>query len=134
MENRTVLDTNIWVDFFISKRTRELIELIDQNKAVFLRSKPAIAEFERVLSYEKFKKYKFNVVRTLAFYEAMTKYVETQELFKDCPDKKDNFLFDLAIQGNTKYLVSRDKTVLATPIPGTHIKKMTFPQFKEDIQ
>jgi len=57
MENRTVLDTNIWVDFFISKRTRELIELIDQNKAVFLRSKPAIAEFERVLSYEKFKKY-----------------------------------------------------------------------------
>ena len=32
------------------------------------------------------------------------------------PGSKDNFLFDLALQGNAKYLVSGDPDVLGTPV------------------
>ncbi|MCL2329073.1 MAG: putative toxin-antitoxin system toxin component, PIN family [Bacteroidetes bacterium] len=134
MENRTVLDTNIWVDFIISRRLSELFDLIEHNKVVFLRSVPSIEEIKRVLSYSKFKKYGLNVKQTLTTYTTITEYIETQTTFKDCLDPKDNFLFDLAIQGKAKYLVSRDKTVLATPTPGNKLKKMKFPQFKEEIQ
>lgn len=107
--------------------------MIEQNKVVFLRSKPSVSELKRVLSYEKFKKYGFDINRTLSFYISITEYIATQELFKECRDKKDNFLFDLAIQGKAKYLVSRDTVVLTTPTSGEKLKKMTFPQFKEDI-
>ena len=134
MENRTVLDTNIWIDFIVSNRMRELSELIYNNGVVYLRSKPSIEELSGVLDYDKFKKYSPNKKYTLQLYTAITEYVETQAVFKDCTDEKDNFLFDMAIQGNAKYIVSRDKKVLATPTPNNEIKKMNFPQFKKDIQ
>jgi len=134
MENRTVLDTNIWIDFIISNRLRELTDLIENNEVVYLCSNPSINEFKRVLAYDKFQKYGVNQKKMLLLYTAITEYIETQATFKDCPDPKDNFLFDLAIQGKAKYLVSRDKTVLATPTSGNKLKKMKFPQFKEEIQ
>ncbi len=134
MENRTVLDTNIWIDFIISRRLGELFDLIEFNKVVFLRSVPSVDEIKRVLSYSKLKKYGLNVKQTLTTYTTITEYIETQVVFKGCPDQKDNFLFDLAIQGKAKYLVSRDKTVLATPTPGNKLKKMKFQQFKEEVQ
>ncbi|MCL2327939.1 MAG: putative toxin-antitoxin system toxin component, PIN family [Bacteroidetes bacterium] len=134
MGNRTVLDTNIWVDFIISNRLLELTDLMENNEVVYLRSTPSINEFKRVLAYDKFQKYGVNQKKMTQLYTAIAEHIETQAIFKDCPDKKDNFLFDLAIQGNAKYLVSRDKKVLSTPTPGTKIKKMKFPEFKEDIQ
>jgi putative PIN family toxin of toxin-antitoxin system len=136
MGNRTVLDTNTWIDCFISRKTRELTNMIDSKEVVFLRSMPSSTELKRVLARDKFKKYNFNINDVIRLHKTITEYIETQEIFKDCPDPKDNFLFDLAIQGNANYLVSRDKTVLATPFPtkNKNIKSMKFADFKKEIE
>jgi predicted nucleic acid-binding protein len=54
-------------------------------------------------------------------------------LFKDCSDPKDNFLFDLAIQGKADYLVSGDKRVLETPLENKTLKLRTLTTFKEEL-
>ena len=69
--------------------------------------------------------------KTIAFYINLTKFCETKPLFKDCPDPKDNFLFDLAIQGKANYLVSGDKKVLKTPLKDKTLKLITLTPFKE---
>jgi putative PIN family toxin of toxin-antitoxin system len=135
MENRTVLDTNIWIDYIISNRMKELSELIFSNNVVYLRSNTSLEELRNVLSYDKFKKFNPAIKYTLQLYTAITEYIETKAEFIGCPDPKDNFLFDLAIQGNAGYLVSRDRTVLATHFPpkNKNIKLMNFVDFKKEI-
>jgi predicted nucleic acid-binding protein len=44
------------------------------------------------------------------------------------------YLFDLALQGNAKYLVSGDKTVLKTPTGVDALIVATLPAFKEYLQ
>jgi putative PIN family toxin of toxin-antitoxin system len=98
MENRTVFDTNIWVSYMITSKYDELESMLTNN-VNFLRSAPSLAELQEVLSRKKFRKYNVDVDKTIAFYISLTEFCETKPLFKDCPDPKDNFLFDLAIQG-----------------------------------
>jgi len=60
----------------------------------------------------------------------ITEFCETKPLFHDCPDPKDNFLFDLAIQGKANYLVSGDKKVLETPLKSETLTLTTLTAFK----
>jgi putative PIN family toxin of toxin-antitoxin system len=131
MKNRTVFDTNIWISYIIKAKYDELAVFVEEKGVLFLRSAPSLSELQDVLSRKKFQKYKIDFDRTIAFYNNLTEFCETQVLFKDCLDPKDNFLFDLAIQGNAKYLVSGDKDVLETPIKSKILQITTLPAFKE---
>jgi len=57
-------------------------------------------------------------------------FFPTISVFKDCDDDNDNYLFALAIQAQADFLVTKDKTVLKTPIP-TPTKVITYTQFRE---
>jgi putative PIN family toxin of toxin-antitoxin system len=133
MENRTIFDTNIWITYIINDRYDELAALVEKNRVCFLRSIPSLEEFQEVLSRKKFQKYGVDVNLAIAFYKNVTTYCATQPLFTDCPDPKDNFLFDLALQGNAKYLVSGDKKVLDTPVNSETLHITTLTGFKEVI-
>ena len=133
MGNRTVFDTNIWVSYMITAKYDEL-EAMLANNVHFLRSVPSLTELQDVLSRKKFKKYKVDIDKTIAFYINLTEFCKTKPLFKDCPDPKDNFLFDLAIQGKANYLVSGDKKVLETPFKSKTIKLSTLTTFKEKLK
>jgi putative PIN family toxin of toxin-antitoxin system len=134
MENRIVFDTNIWISYFLSEKFSELIALRRECSIVFLRSTPSLSELKEVITRKKFKPKNFNVKKLIDFYNGIAEFCETQPLFKDCPDPKDNFLFDLAIQGNADYLVSGDKKVLETPIKSDVLKLTTLTSFKEKIR
>jgi len=54
MENRTVFDTNIWVSYFIGKKTDEVIKMTEKS-IVFLHSTPSIDELIDVLSRKSLK-------------------------------------------------------------------------------
>ena len=43
--------------------------------------------------------------------------ITTTEIFSECRDPKDNFLFDIAEQGNACYIVSGDNDVLSVNNP-----------------
>ncbi|MDR2970483.1 MAG: putative toxin-antitoxin system toxin component, PIN family [Bacteroidales bacterium] len=133
MANRTVFDTNIWVSYFIGKKTDEIIKMTEKS-IVFLHSTLSIDELIGVLSRKKFEKYKLNLEDIFLFYTNISDFCHTEPKFKDCPDPKDNFLFDLALQGNAKYLVSGDPDVLETPVTSEILQVMKLRKFKENLQ
>jgi len=133
-KNKTVLDTNIWISYIIKAKYDELSAMIEEKGVIFLRSAPSLAELQEVLSRKKFLKYKFDFEKTIAFYHNLTEFCGTEPLFKDCPDPKDNFLFDLALQGKASYLVSGDKKVLETPVKNKTLKVTTLAAFKDELK
>ena len=134
MGNRTVFDTNIWISYFLSEKFSELIELRRECRVLFLRSTPSLSELKEVITRKKFKSKNFNVEKLIDFYNGITEFCETKPLFKDCPDPKDNFLFDLAIQGKANFLVSGDKKVLETPFENKTVTLTTLTGFKEKLK
>ena len=133
MENRTVFDTNIWISYFIGKKTNEIMKMTEQNIA-FIYSTTSADELIEVLSRKKFEKYNLDISDLVLFYTNISEFCPTEPKFTACPDPKDNFLFDLALQGNAKYLVSGDKKVLETPSGSETLKVTTLPAFKEYLQ
>ena len=134
MENRTVFDTNIWISYFLNEKFSELIKLRRECSVIFLRSTPSLSELKEVITRKKFKSKNFNVEKLIDFYNGITEFCETEPLFKDCPDPKDNFLFDLAIQGKANYLVSGDKKVLETRFKSKTLTLTTLAVFKEKLK
>jgi putative PIN family toxin of toxin-antitoxin system len=132
MENRTVFDTNIWISYFLNEKFSELIKLRKEYRVLFLRSAPSLSELKEVITRKKFESKNFNVEKLIDFYNGITEFRETKPLFKDCTDPKDNFLFDLAIQGMSNYLVSGDKKVLAVPVKQP-LKSLSLLSFKTAI-
>ena len=133
MENRTVFDTNIWISYFLNEKFSELIKLRREYSVLFLRSIPSLTELKEVITRKKFKSKNFNVEKLIDFYNGITEFCETKPLFKDCLDPKDNFLFDLSIQGKANYLVSGDKKVLETSLKSKTLTLTTLTVFKEKI-
>jgi len=131
MESRTVFDTNIWISYFLSGNFSELIELRRKRRVLFLRSAPSFSELKEVITRKKFASKNFNVEKLLEFYNGITEFCETKSLFKECSDPNDNFLFDLAIQGKAKFLVSGDKKVLETEVKNGFLKLSSLAKFKE---
>jgi putative PIN family toxin of toxin-antitoxin system len=134
MGNRTVFDTNIWISYFLSEKFSELIELRRERHIRFLRSTSSLSELKEVITRKKFKSKNFNIEKLVDFYNGITEFCETRPLFNDCSDPKDNFLFDLAMQGKASYLVSGDKKVLETPLNNKTLILTTLTAFKEKVK
>ncbi|MCL2168250.1 MAG: putative toxin-antitoxin system toxin component, PIN family [Lentimicrobiaceae bacterium] len=134
MESRTVFDTNVLVSHAITGRFYDLAKTAISHDVVFLRSLPLIAEIKEVLSRKKFDKYDVDLDEFIDMFLDISEFCYTIPKFTACPDPKDNFLFDLALQGNAKYLVSGDKKVLSTSAGSETLKVTTLPAFKEYLQ
>ena len=116
-KNKTVFDTNIWISYFLQARFTDIVEMIENNSVEFFRDSYSKQELKEVLSRSKFKKYlTLPISEYISFYDDVCTYIKTSKKFNLCSDSKDNFLFDLAIQSKSKYLVSGDKHVLETII------------------
>lgn len=129
--DRVVLDTNIWVSYFISGRFVQLSALVFDYKLTLL-SSPALAdELAEVLSRRKFIKYlTLPVDDYVAFHHSLTTRLYPKIRFTDSPDPKDNFLFDLAIQYRAGYLVTGDRKLLAMP-PLKQVQVISLTAFRE---
>jgi putative PIN family toxin of toxin-antitoxin system len=131
-ENSFVLDANIWISIFLKKEFALIDRIVFDEKINIYRSAELTKELENVLSRKKFVKYfDFAAIEEyLSFYKDYTKYFEIERIFTDCSDAKDNYLFDLAYQTQSKYLVSGDKIVLATKVKPS-LKLITLTEFKQ---
>ena len=117
MDNKTVFDVNIWVSYFLKGKFTELVDMIANYNVEFFKAKELTEELLSVISRDKFKKYlTLPLERYMSFYEKISTLIPIQTEFFGCRDPKDNYLFDLAFQSNSKYLVSGDKDVLETSI------------------
>ena len=133
MKNKTVFDVNIWLSYFISGKSEKIIDMIENNDVFFYRSTELISELKEVINRPKFTKYFPNGTREyVLFVEQVAEFFHTQAIFKQCPDPKDNYLFDLAYQSHSNFLVSGDKKVLAVPVKQS-LKLLSLSAFKTAI-
>lgn len=133
MGNKTVFDVNIWVSYFLKGKFTELVDMIANYNVEFFRAKELTEELLSVISREKFKKYLHLPLQSyISFYEKISTLIPIQTKFSGCRDPKDNYLFDLAFQSNSKYLVSGDRDVRETEIDKP-LNVVSLRTFKEMI-
>ena len=125
-----IIDTNLWVSFLIAKDFNKLDLLIRRKAVKLLFSQNLLEEVVKVLARPKFIKYFSNdeVILLLKFFEDYGELVEVNSNLTLCRDSKDDFLLNLAIDGNADYLITGDKDLLILKeIKITKI--LTFSQF-----
>ena len=133
MKNKTVFDVNIWLSYFISGKSEKIIDLIENNDVIFYRSLELMSELKDVINRPKFAKYFSNGTEEyILFVEQVAELFLTQTIFNLCPDPKDNYLFDLAYQSRSNFLVSGDKKLLAVSVDQS-LKLLSLAAFKTAI-
>ena len=113
-KQKIIIDTNLWISFLISKNFTFLQYLVETNKIKLLYSNQLILEIDNVVNRPKFKKY-FDAESVKLIYDLFKKNGTKIELKTDlqiCRDPKDNFLLNLAVDGNADYLITDDKDLL----------------------
>lgn len=131
---RIILDTNLWISFLITKNYTYLENLIRSQKVVLIFSEELLEEFLEVTRRQKFLKYfsKRDTEKLLNTFDKFAELVEITSKLKICRDEKDNFLLDLAVDGNVDYLITGDKDLLILDrIKKTQI--LTYQEFLEKI-
>ena len=113
-KGKIILDTNLWISFLISNNFQIIEELLEKNKIILLYSDRLISEIDNVINRPKFKKY-FSKDSVELIYELFDKQgllIPITSNILLCRDEKDNFLLNLAIDGNADYLITGDKDLL----------------------
>jgi len=109
-----ILDTNIWISFLITKDFKKLDIRIKKGNIRLLFSQELMEEFLLVVQRRKFKKYfsKHDIETLLQNFDSFGDFVKIKSDIKICRDPKDNFLLNLAIDGNADYLITGDDDLL----------------------
>jgi uncharacterized protein len=114
MPLKIVLDTNIWVSYFINGRADYLVRWIIDHDVNVYTSDELITELEEVLNRPKFKKqFSFPVRDFIRLHRQVCIEMKVTRQYRLAPDADDNFLFDLCKKANADCLVTADKKLLS---------------------
>ena len=132
-EKRVVFDVNIFVSYIIKDRMHEIFDMVFDSNIHLYSNSNMRDELKEVLGRPKFAKYlSAPIEHYIDFFNKVTVTHNTVPIFKACADPKDNYLFDLAYQTESNYLVSGDKKVLATPVKKS-LQVVTLAAFKKMV-
>jgi hypothetical protein len=111
---RVVLDTNIWISFFIGKAIRKLKRHLIESDVVVLTSDEQIGELLDVLKRPKFRRHlsSEDIEAMFLLIFERTERVEPKTPIVDCRDPKDNFILEIAVEGRADTIVTGDKDLL----------------------
>ena len=111
---KVILDTNLWISFLISKKFKDIDNLIDKRKLILIFSQESIEEFLTVAKRPKFKRYfsDNDLKELLQHFDKYGKLVKVKAIISDCRDYKDNFLLSLAVESKADFLVTGDTDLL----------------------
>jgi len=127
-----VIDTNVYLTYITYSKLYRLVNAITLFDLKVYISENIIEEIAR--NAKKIGKENIDDIidSLIPSILAVTIKVDPVPSFSLSPDKKDNFLFDLAIQSNSSVIVTQEKVLLqfsTSPIPIKDIKwfKETYP-------
>ena len=115
MQNEVfILDSNIWISYFITKQLQTLVSKILNHKLTVLTSEHLVEEIQGVLSRPKFKKYlkQSDIKELVTLHLKLCKPVRADKTSNRLSDDKDNFLLDMYNNGKATVIVSGDKEFL----------------------
>lgn len=131
---RVILDTNLWISYFLRSGNSPLTSLIEHEQLIFLWSEELIEELIRVSQRDKFRKY-IPIDQLSSFLvqlQSKSELVDVQSAVMLCRDPADDFLLSLAKDGTADFLITGDKDLLAlSQIFSTQI--LTLSAFIEQI-
>ena len=113
-KKKTVIDTNLWISFLISKNPLPIEFLLLSNKIDVLFSNNLLEEFINVSSRDKFRNYfpVDDILNLSLLLHKHSNFIEVSTDIKLCRDEKDDFLLNLAVDGKADYLITGDKDLL----------------------
>jgi len=129
MGRKIILDVNIWISIFLKKKMNYFLDIVVHQNLEFISDENLRNELIDVISRKKFSS-TFSVediVDAIDFFDAISTFVPTEKKFSGSPDIKDDYLFDLANQSETKIIVTGDKKLL--DFKTENISLITFSEF-----
>jgi uncharacterized protein len=112
--NNFVLDPNIYISYFISKRQNILLEIAANNKLTFFICDELIVESKRVLGYGRLAKYEIDIYDSVRFVKNIGTNAELSYPIKRyiTEDQNDDYLIALALQTSSGFITTGDKDIL----------------------
>ncbi|HEQ71585.1 MAG TPA: putative toxin-antitoxin system toxin component, PIN family [Spirochaetia bacterium] len=131
---KAVLDTNILVSVLIGKALGKLESMIKEKRFSLLTSTEQMDELLHVANRAKFSRY-YNDYEKKVFLRMMKRFAEKVEIKRKvdaCRDDADNFILDIAVNGQADFIITRDKDLLElNPFEGIEI--LTFQEFEKKL-
>ncbi len=111
---KIIIDTNLWISFIISKKLHIIDEIVLNKEIQILFCDELLIELEQTLAKPKLEIFikNFSLFEMLDVFERYIVTIEIQSNINICRDIKDNFLLNLAVDGNADYLITGDKDLL----------------------
>jgi len=123
---KVVIDTNIWISYLLGSLLQGMDEKILSKEIKVVVSDELLKEISKVSSRPKFKNI-FTAKRIKELFSLLDSYaivVSPSQKVNVCRDGKDNFLLEVALEGEADYLVTGDEDLLVLdPFHNTKIVK-----------
>jgi putative PIN family toxin of toxin-antitoxin system len=113
-KNRVIIDTNLWINFLLTKDLSKFDKIIASNKITLIFSQELVDEFVEVTQRGKFRKYfdLEDVESLLVKIKNRALFITVTSVVTACRNIKDNFLLALAIDASATHLITGDKDLL----------------------
>ncbi|HEY4875043.1 MAG TPA: putative toxin-antitoxin system toxin component, PIN family [Puia sp.] len=114
-KDRFVLDNNIWISYFITKKIHLLIEAIDYHELTVFSCDELIEELKIVLNYPRLAKYEINIAGAVRMLRNVTvHHTIILSIKRYIPaDAHDDYLVALALQTSSGFITSGDNDILS---------------------
>ncbi len=112
---KVILDTNWYVSATINRNSRrQLYSLLVNSRLQILYSPELLAEYQKVMGREKFRKWVtlYQVERFITLVVVKLTAIKIRTRIEASRDKKDNYLLSIAVDGKADYLVTGDPDLL----------------------
>lgn len=133
MPYKLVIDTNIWISYFINARTDYLVSWIMDHPVEVYTSVELADEIKEVLSRPKFKKQlSFPIKDFINLHNEICTIQKIIRHYNLAPDPDDNFLFDLCRKADADFLITSDKKLLSH-VPSFSLEIITFNELRSRV-
>ena len=111
---KLILDTNIWISYFIMGRIQQLTQIKTKHQLTFYTCDQLIMELEDVLQRKRIaKRLSLPTEDYVSFHRSLCtfhslEHSSSTQIVGTIPDPKDEFLFALAASTQATYLVTGD--------------------------
>ncbi len=124
MKNHFVIDTSVYLTYASYDKIYRLENAVTMYELVVYINQQLLDELQSNLPKVIVAK-DVSAKKLLDIISSFTVEVDVKPIFKESPDPKDNFLFDLALQTGSEVIVTQEKALLGfakSPIPIRNIK------------
>ena len=111
MQNKCCVDSCVWVKYAGHFKVATLLQLIRKNNLIVYADNYLLGEIHNAL-IEGFCFKPADADKLIQFISPFLIIKAPRNIFRLSTDAKDNFLYDLCIQNNCRYLITIDKEIL----------------------